>query len=269
MKVFAKVCPFRASFLAAICLAAVCSSAAQTPAPSLQQQAQPALVHRLPDTGASPADLAPLPPVTVLENTLIRVITNDTINSKRIKSGAGLEFTISEDVMVGNVLAIPRGATARGAVVASQKAGILTGSPKLTLQLRSLTLGDHTYPITTYQFRVVGASKTVSTKKKVETVAGVGVIGGAGVSISAADGSSAAPGRLAGAAAGATVGAGVGALASAATPGPTIWIPAESQIDFNLAAPIAITPLSAKEANRLRQGIRPGGFTVPISGENP
>ena len=59
--------------------------------------------------------------------------------------------------------------------------------------------------------------------------------------------------------AGALVGAGVGTLASAASPGPEIRIPAESQLDFYLAAPVTVTPVSGKEAALLARGLHPGG----------
>jgi hypothetical protein len=55
------------------------------------------------------------------------------------------------------------------------------------------------------------------------------------------------------------VGAGVGTMVSAATPGPALTIPAEAQMDFYLASPISVAPVSAKEAARLAQGLHLGG----------
>lgn len=54
---------------------------------------------------------------------------------------------------------------------------------------------------------------------------------------------------------GAAVGAGVCTLVSAASAGTTIRIPAESEVEFQLASPITVTPVSAKEATRLAQGL--------------
>jgi hypothetical protein len=218
-----------------------------------------------------PAEKAPAAPVTVLEETLLRVMTVEPLNSKRVKDDQPLLFTVSEDVVVGDVLAIPRGATVHGVVVKSKKAGRLTGSPELTLELLSLDLGGRSYPLDSYQFKVKGTSKTGPTEKKVVRGAAVGTVVGSflsGVSATGpvrSDGSS----RAASMATGAGVGAGVGAAVSAGTPGPGIWIPSESQLDFYLAAPVTVTPVSAKEAARLAQGLRPGGPTLYVRDDTP
>jgi hypothetical protein len=220
---------------------------------------------------APPATSAPPALVTVLEDTLIRVRTIEPINSKRARHGMPLLFTVSEDVVVGDVLAIPRGATVHGTLIRSKKAGVLTGNPELTLELVSLDLGGRSYLLYTYQFKVKGTSKTKPTETKALRGAEVGTIVGSftsGVSSKGAvttDDS----GRVASMAAGAAVGAGVGTLVSAATPGPGIWIPSESQVDFYLAAPVTIKPVSAKEAARLAQGLHPGGPTLYVRGDTP
>jgi hypothetical protein len=53
-----------------------------------------------------------------------------------------------------------------------------------------------------------------------------------------------------------------GTAASAATPGPKVWIPAESLVEFHLNAPLTVNPVSAAEAARLAQGVYPGGPTL-------
>jgi hypothetical protein len=77
-------------------------------------------------------------------------------------------FTLSEDVVVDNVLIIPRGATVHGTAVQSKKAGTLTGSPDLILKLVSLDLGGRSHPLYSYQFKVEGTSKTKPTETKVK-----------------------------------------------------------------------------------------------------
>lgn len=224
---------------------------------------------------AGPARVPALPadpskgPVTILEDTLIRVQTLEPINSKRAKDGTPLLFTVSEDVVAGNVMVIPRGAMVRGSVVESKKAGVLTGSPELTLKLTSLDLGGRSYPLDSYQFKVKGTSKTPVTEKDAVRGAAVGAIVGGSVSGVSSKGvvSSDGSGKAVSMAAGAAVGAGVGTLVSAGTPGPGIWIPSEAQVDFYLAAPIAVTPVSAKEAARLSQGLHPGGPSLYVRGD--
>jgi hypothetical protein len=233
---------------------------------ALAQEPNPAADVPGAQNGPPPIINAAQVPITVLEDTLIRVQTNEPINSKRAKHGTPVLFTLSEDVVVNDVLAIPRGAMLRGAVIESKKAGVLTGSPELALQLTSLVLCGRSYPLDTYQFKVKGTSKTKPTETKALRGAYVGAIVGAltgsvgGKGGVVDDGS----GRVASMTAGAVVGAGVGTLASAATPGPGIWIPSEAQVDFYLAAPVTITPVSAKEAARLAQGLHRGGPTLYV-----
>jgi len=221
--------------------------------------------------GAARAQAARVAPVTVLEDTPIQVMTNDSLNSKRAKENAPFLCTVSEDVMVGDVVAVPRGATVHGVVVKAEKSGVLTGSPDLTLKLVQLDLGGRRYPLYTYLFEVKGLSKTKPTEEKALVGAELGTIAGSmasGVSREGVQHSSGA-GRAAGMATGAAIGAGVGTAVSALTPGPGVWIPAESEIDFALAAPITVTPLSAAEAKRLGEGLNKGGPVLYVRGQTP
>jgi hypothetical protein len=206
--------------------------------------------------------------VTVLEDTLIRVMTNQPLSSRQSKDDTPVLFTLSDDVIVDNAIVIPRGAMVHGEVIQTRKAGTLTGSPELTLKLVSLDLGGRSYPLYTYQFRVQGTSKTKPTEAKVKGGAVVGAIVG-GVFSGSAKGETTAVGKLAGMGTGAALGAGVGAMASAATPGPVLSIPAESQMEFQLASPISVQTVSAKEAARLAEGLRPGGPVLYVRGSTP
>jgi hypothetical protein len=255
--------------LASIAIAALCgeqtiaqSSAAAAPEPPQSISSQPT-----PDT--------PKAPITVLEDTLLRVMTNEPVSSKRTHDGDQVRFTVSEDVITNDGLAIPRGATVYGVVVKAKKAGRLTGSPELIFKLTSLDLGGRSYPLYTYEFKVTGASKTKPTEKKVAGGAAAGAAFGVAVDASA-DKSGVANAGAAEATVvavttgvGAGAGVGVGTAVSAVSPGPVLSIPAESQLDFHLASPITVTPLSAREAARLSEGLCPGGPTLYVRDENP
>ena len=218
-------------------------------------------------TNTAPPRTDTTAPITVLEDTPLRVLTNSTITSTSAEQGTELAFTLSDDVLVDNLLAIPRGATVRGQVLKSKPSGRLTGSPELILKLNALVLGGRTYPLYTYLFKITGASKTRPTETKVLRGAGVGAIVGGAAVVSKAGVTDAA--RVANATAGAAVGAGVGTLVSAASAGPAVRIPAESEIEFQLASPITVTPVSAKEAARLSQGLHQGGPVLYVRGETP
>jgi hypothetical protein len=210
--------------------------------------------------------------VTVLENTRLSVITNAPIRTARIHEGEPLVFTLEEDVLVDDLLVIPRGATLHGAVVQVRKAGKLTGSPELILKLVSLDLEGRSYPLYCYEFMVEGASKTPPTESKIKTGSKAGAVIGAVVGAThneSVNGTPSVAGTLAGMGAGAGVGAGVGTVVAAASPGPVIDIPAESQIDFYLASPISVVPVSRREAARLSEGLYSGGPVLYVRGVTP
>ena len=206
--------------------------------------------------------------VTILEDTPIRVRTIEALNSKTADTGASVAFIVCEDVIVDGSLAIPRGAIAVGTVVHVKKTGVLTSAAQLTLKLNSLDLGGRSYPVYTYQFRVTGTSKTGSTERKATIGAAAGAVVAAGAPLEKTPDTTGIE-RAMNIAAGATAGAGVGTLVAAATPGPGILIPAEAEVEFQLAAPITVTRVSEKEAARLGEGLHSGGPSLYVRGETP
>jgi hypothetical protein len=194
-----------------------------------------------------PAYEEPKGPVTIAQGTLLQLRTDEPIGSKRAKDGTPVEFTVIHDVAADGVLAIPRGATVHGVVSEVKKAGEFAGKPELALTLTSLDLGGQSYPLQTDQFKVMGPGKGAQTANN--------VVGGAllGTMIGCI------AGRGVGCAIGAGAGAAAGTAASAATPGPGVWIPAEARVDFHLAAPVTVSPVSRQEAARLAQGLYQGG----------
>jgi hypothetical protein len=177
----------------------------------------------------------------------LQVRTSESVNSKFAKEGTPVQFMVIHDVAVGNVLAIPRGATVHGVVTETKRTGALGGSSELALRLVSLDLGGQSYPLDTNQFKVKGPNKAGRTARSAFGGALLGaLIGGAA-------------GRGPGAAIGAGAGAVAGTAASAATPGPDVWIPTEALVDFHLTNPLTVQPVNAQEAAQLAQGLYPGG----------
>jgi hypothetical protein len=177
-------------------------------------------------------------------------------------------FTLSQDVIVNHVLVIPRGATIHGEVIRNKKAGRMSGSPELTLQLDSLDLGGVIYPLYTYQLSVHGASKTKPDAKQVEGSAVIGAIAGSIVSGSS-KGVVTRTSTAEDIGGGAAIGAGAVEATAIAMPRPVVKIPAESQMDFYLASPISVQPVSAKEAEKLAQQLHPGDPVLYIHGDTP
>ena len=207
----------------------------------------------------------PHEPVTLAQGTLLKVRSSEPLDSKKAKVGTPVEFTVVRDVYAGGVLAIPRGATIRGEVTDAKSAGALGGSAQLGLKIDSLELGGQSYALDSSPFEVKGPNKAGRTAGN--------AIGGAlfGALIGGAVGGGG------GAAIGAAAGGVGGTAASAATPGPRVWIPAESLMDFHLNTPLTVTPVSSWEAQRLaanapppaqrptlyRRGYYPYGYPPP------
>jgi hypothetical protein len=223
-----------------------------------QSQAQPAPPARPQYVPANPritrmrppAYETPTGPVTISEGTLLQLRTNEPVASKRAKDGTPVEFTVIRDVAVGGVLAIPRGATVHGVVTEVKQAGQFAGRPELALALTSLDLGGQSYPLQTDQFKVKGPGKGAQTANNVVGGAMMGTIIGC------------IAGRGVGCAIGAGAGAAAGTAVSAASSGPGVWIPSEARVDFHLAVPVTVNPVSQQEASRLAQGLYQGGPTL-------
>lgn len=230
------------------------------PPPGYGQAPPPPGYGRRPDydspygPGSTPAPPSPQyryakGPVTIPQGTLIQVRTSEPVDSKRVRGGEPIEFTVIQDVTYGGVLAIPRGATVHGVIADSKNvgSGTLGGNSELALELTGLDLGGQTYPLQSDLFRIKAPGKAGRSAENIIGGALIGaLIGGAA-------------GGGGGAAIGAAAGGTVGTAASAASSGPRAWIPAEALVTFHLAAPVTVNPVDPQEASRLAQGLYPGG----------
>jgi len=218
----------------------------QAPAPPAYGQNYP---QQYPQQPQMPQYRLAAGPITVPAGTLIQVRTSEPVGSKQARGGEPVVFTVIQDVAMGDVLAIPRGAVIHGVVaqVQNPQKGSLTGSSELALQLTSLDLSGLQYPLQSDLFRVKGPGKGGRSAGNIVGGALLGaMIGGIA-------------GGGTGAAIGAAAGGGVGVVGSAATSGPGVWIPAEALVSFHLTYPVTVQPVSAQEAMRLAQGLYPGG----------
>ncbi|WP_158944372.1 BON domain-containing protein [Granulicella sp. S190] len=176
----------------------------------------------------------------------LRVRINQGMNSKHTVVGTTFDGVVLNDVVAGGAIAIPRGASIQGTVVAVHTAGELKGKGELKLQLNSVSLGGKVYPIATDFWWHQGADKTGNT---VGNTVGLGAVG-------------ALIGAVAGGGVGAAVGAGVGGIAglgvSAASGRGEAELPPEAIVVFHLTQPADITTVSQAELNRLGAGVPVG-----------
>jgi BON domain len=184
-------------------------------------------------------------PVTVVQGALLKVRSSEPLDGKKAKVGTPVEFTVVRDVYAGGVIAIPRGATIHGEVTEVKQSGAIGGAPMLALKLDALDLGGQSYPLLSDPYQVKGPNKAGRTAGNAIGGALLGALIGGAV------------GGGGGAAIGAGAGAVGGTAASAASPGPRIWIPAEEIMDFHLNAPVTVTPVSRREAMRLSANAPP------------
>lgn len=217
---------------------------------SAQQPYQPQQQGQSYGSGqAAPPSTQPSGPVTLPPGTLLQVRTSEPVDSKHAVPGEPVQFMVIQDVTMGGVLAIPRGAVVHGIVTESRNVGSgkLAGNSTVALELISLDLGGHGYMLQTDQFRVKAPNKAGRTVGSALTGGLFGTILGCAI------------GRGAGCAIGAGTGLAAGTAAGAAMSGPPAWIPDEALVTFHLTAPVTVEPVSQQEADRLAQGLYNGG----------
>jgi len=185
-------------------------------------------------------------PVTIPQGTLLRARLSETLDTRKTKAGQFFEATAANDVYVGGVLAVPRGAVLQGEVVdVKNTQGELKGSSGFALKLNSVMLEGKTFTMATDNWTTQGPGKGAYTANNTIGGAALGAVIGA------------IAGRGTGAAIGAVAGGATGAAVSSATSGPHVIVPAESLVTFHLSQPVTVQPVSYQEAQRLAASVPP------------
>jgi hypothetical protein len=167
-------------------------------------------------------------PVVVPAGTSITVSLGSTIGSKVSQAGQTFNGTVAKDIMVGNEVVIPKGATVAGTVTDAKPLGKFAGGAVLQVRLDSLNLNGYDMPVQT-------ALKTFSAKGKGKRTA---VMAGGGAALGGIIGALAGGGK--GAAIGMAAGGGAGAGGSALTANKDIVLPTESALTFELTQPLEL-----------------------------
>ena len=186
--------------------------------------------------------------VVIPQGTDLAVRINRWISSGDAAPGSTFYALVSNDVLAGGAIAIPRGATVEGTVVDAKGAGALKGRGELTLALTTLDLGGQRIPLQSEPFTVNGRDKAAQSVGSTIVGAGVGALIGAAI------------GRGTGAAIGAGVGGAAGLAGSAASGGGQAVLPPEALLHFRLTTPVQVTTVSEAEMQRL------GGYAGPANG---
>jgi hypothetical protein len=191
----------------------------------------------------------------VPEQTTLRVRLVKAVDTEHNKAGEPLVFVLAEDVTANGAVVIPRGATLTGKIEEARKGS----KPALTLKLDSLALGSHVYKVYAYEFRKDGAGHgptVTGTSKPGSSTTGNGW--GTTPSGNAQSDSSTQQ-------AGSSANNYSGGLSFGS--GSPVSVPAQAQIDFYLASPLAVQPVSADAAVILARKVPPGAPAVVLQGE--
>jgi hypothetical protein len=189
---------------------------------------------------------APPPRLTLRAGTYVTVRINQPLSSDRNQPGDAFAASLARPLVVDGIVVAQTGQMVGGHVVEAQKAGRVTGTSRLKLQLTDLTLVDgQQLPI---QSQMITRSGPTSVGRDAAAIGGTTALG-------AAAGAAADWGR--GAAIGAGAGAAVGIVGVLLTRGaPTVVYP-ESVLTFRVEAPVTVATDRAPQAFRY---VEPGDY---------
>jgi len=161
--------------------------------------------------------------VTIPAGTELHVILGTAIDSGTSQSGDSFQGTLSQPILVGGGVVVPRDARVRGTVVEARSSGRLSKPAFLSVAITAVEADGSWVNVNTHPVTLEGKSH-----KKRDVVA----IGG-GSALGALIGGIAGGGK--GAAIGAGAGAGAGTAGAALTGKKEISLPAESRLIFRLS----------------------------------
>jgi len=170
----------------------------------------------------------PKPPLVVPSGRTITVRLGSALGSKLSQSGQTFTGSVARDVVVDNVVAIPKGASVSGTVVDAKRLGRFAGGAVLEIRLDSINVNGSDLPV-----HAAARSYTIKGKGK-----RTGALAGGGAVVGGIIGGLAGGGK--GAAIGVVAGGGAGGAGAAFTGNKEIVLPAESAVAFELKHSIEI-----------------------------
>jgi len=176
-----------------------------------------------------PTASAPKAPAGILipAGTTIAVRLIDGINVDSAAAGQTFRASVDDPVSLGGRIIIPRGADAIIQAVSVQQSGRMKGSDEITLKLNRVVINGKPYDVATTFAQQKSAGEGKKTGRKLLGGAGLGAI----------------VGGIAGGGTGAAIGAaagGAGGAALAASGQAHLKVPAESRLEFQLAAAFTV-----------------------------
>ena len=167
--------------------------------------------------------------LTLPAGTVIPVRTTTELSTKTLADGSVFDAVLEKGILVDGTLVAPQGAHVTGVVVSSDPGGKVKGVASLEVTIRQIAgVKDQAIRVKANTFSTAAETSKGRDAKRTGILAGAGAVVGA----------------IAGGGKGAAIGAGAGAAtgvgANMATRGKAAVIPAETLIEFTLAAPATI-----------------------------
>ncbi len=195
-----------------------------------QAKPTPSSSNVAPSTQPSQPAPAELAPVTIPEGTSFSIRLIDPVDTAKNKEGDVFRASLDAPIVLENKTVIPKNADVEAQLVSAKSAGRFTGSSAVALVVTKVSVGGKTYAVQTGEFTKQGASRG----KRSAAIIGGGAAAGALIGGLAGGGK----GAAIGAAAGAGAGTGVQALGK----GQQVQLPSETVLEFQLKAPLTVTP---------------------------
>jgi hypothetical protein len=166
---------------------------------------------------------------TIPAGTVIPVRTTSELSTSRLATGAPFDAVLERALVVNGTVLAAQGAHVAGVVVSSDPGGRVKGVASLDVTIRSIAgRQDRTIRLKADRYSAVAAKSVGRDAKRTGIMTGAGAVVGA----------------IAGGKKGAAIGAGAGAAtgvgATMATRGNAAVIPAETLMEFRLAAPSTV-----------------------------
>ncbi|MGI8771273.1 MAG: BON domain-containing protein [Acidobacteriaceae bacterium] len=175
----------------------------------------------------------PAPPVvkrvTIPSGATLPIRMTDALETGQAQQGQLFHGTIANDVLSGDLVALPRGTPVTGRVIDAKDAAHFAGSAMLSIELTNVDVNGRPVSVVTAPYVQQGKGRGKNTAMKT----------GGGAAIGAIIGALAGGGK--GAAIGAASGGGLGAGVNGVTRGEQVKIPAETLINFQLQSPVSVT----------------------------
>jgi hypothetical protein len=218
--------------------AAPAPRASAPPKPAAQTSAAPEKAAAAPAPSAAPAaPAAPQPLVADIPvGTRLSIRMTDPIDSSKNKTGEVFLAVLDAPLPLKGSDVIPKGTDIYVKLAEAKSAGKIKGQSELELQLDRMEFQGKTYQLSSNSYEEKGKSRGKQTATRVGIGAGVG----------AAIGAIAGGGK--GAAIGAAIGGGGATAVQVFTRGQQVKVPSETQLDFQLQAPVTVTYLPASQA---------------------